>query len=255
MSSSIGKPILCKAAIAKEAGKPLVIEEVEVAAPKAHEIRIKIICTSLCHSDLTLWSLKEPPGYFPRILGHEAVGIVESIGENVDDFDEGDFVMPVFLANCGDCKDCKSKKSNLCSTFPFKLSHLMPRDDTSRFTGSNGEMLYHCLHVSSFTEYTVVDIAHVTKVDPQIQPNRACLLSCGVSTAWKTAQVDEGSTVAVFGLGAIGLAVINEMTDGGADYCFECVGMASKIVCHKQKSDGFTFNATGLGKDSGVRSR
>lgn len=280
MSSSTGKPILCKAAIAREAGKPLVIEEVKVEAPKAHEVRIKILCTSLCHSDLTLWSLKEPPGYFPRILGHEAVGIVESVGEDVDEFAEGDYVMPCFLANCGECGDCKSKKSNLCLKFPFKLSPLMPRDDTSKFTDSKGESLYHCLHVSSFTEYTVVDIAHVTKIDSRIPPNRACLLSCGVSTgvgaAWKTAQVDEGSTVAIFGLGAIGLAVaegarlcgatkiigvdvnpdkfetgkkfgvtdfvnpkdyatkpvsevINEMTDGGADFCFECVGMSSLV--------------------------
>ncbi|KNA18896.1 hypothetical protein SOVF_066310 [Spinacia oleracea] len=279
-SLSAGKPILCKAAVAREPGKPLLIEEISVATPKCNEVRIKILCTSLCHSDLTLWSLKEPPGYFPRILGHEAVGIVESVGEGVDEFSEGDFVMPVFLANCGDCSDCKSNRSNLCSTLPFKLSAMMPRDESSRFTDSKGDLLYHSLHVSSFTEYTVVDVAHVTKVDPRIPPNRACLLSCGVSTgvgaAWKTAQVDEGSTVAIFGLGAIGLAVaegaricgatkiigvdvnpakfetgkkfgvtdyinpmndttksvseiINEMTDGGADYCFECVGMSSLV--------------------------
>ncbi|KMS95556.1 hypothetical protein BVRB_007190 [Beta vulgaris subsp. vulgaris] len=280
MSITVGKPIHCKAAVAREAGKPLVIEEVIVAPPSVHEVRIKILCTSLCHSDLTLWNLKEPPGYFPRILGHEAVGIVESVGEDVKEFAEGDFVMPVFLANCGDCGDCKHRKSNQCSTLPFKLSNLMPRDETGRFTNTKGETLYHTLHVSSFTQYTVVDVAHLTKVDPQIPPNRACLLSCGVSTgvgaAWRTAQVEEGSTVAIFGLGAIGLAVaegarlcgatriigvdvnaskfeigkkfgvtdfvnpmdnatksaseiINEMTDGGADYCFECVGMASLV--------------------------
>lgn len=280
MTSSTGKPIECKAAVAREAGKPLVIEEVTVAPPKAHEIRIKILCTSLCHSDLILWSLKEHPGYFPRILGHEAVGVVESVGENVDEFAEGDYVMPVFLANCGECTECKSKKTNLCSKLPFKLLGTMPRDETSRFTDSEGEILYHTLNVSSFIQYTVVDVAHVTKVDARIPPNRACLLSCGVSTgvgaAWKTAKVDEGSTVAIFGLGAIGLAVaegarlcgatkiigvdinpakfetgknfglthfvnskkdvtksvsevINEMTDGGADFCFECVGMSSLV--------------------------
>lgn len=266
--------------MAREAGKPLEIEEVIVAPPKAHEVRIKILCTSLCHSDLTLWKLPEFPGCFPRILGHEAVGIVESVGENVNEVAEGDYVMPVFLANCGDCKDCKSKKSNLCSTLPFKPSPCMPRDGTSRFTDLNGDTLYHCLHVSSFSQYTVVDIAHITKVDSAIPPNRACLLSCGVSTgvgaAWRTAQVESGSTVAIFGLGAIGLAVaegarlcgattiigvdinpdkyetgkkfgvthfvnpatvgpksvsevIKEMTDGGADYCFECVGLVSLV--------------------------
>ncbi|CAO2817570.1 unnamed protein product [Amaranthus hypochondriacus] len=280
MSSSPGKPIVCKAAVAREAGKALVIEEVQVAAPKANEVRIKIVCTSLCHSDIILWSLKDPPGYFPRILGHEAVGIVESVGEDVKEFSEGDFVLPFFLANCGECFDCKSNKSNLCSKLPFKLSCLMPRDESSRFTDTKGDILYHTLHVSSFTQYTVVDVAHVTKIDLAIPPNRACLLSCGVSTgvgaAWKTAQVEEGSTVTIFGLGAIGLAVaegarlcgaariigvdvnpdkfeigkkfgvtefvnpkdnatkpisqvINEMTDGGADYCFECVGMNTLV--------------------------
>lgn len=205
---------------------------------------------------------------------------MESVGDEVDEVAEGDYVMPVFLANCGECRDCKSKKSNLCSKLPFKPSPWMPRDETSRFTDSKGETLYHCLNVSSFTQYTVVDIAHVTKVDPAIPPNRACLLSCGVSTgvgaAWRTAQVEEGSTVVIFGLGAIGLAVaegarlrgattiigvdvnpdkfeigkkfgvtnfvnpttttpksvsevINKMTDGGADFCFECVGMASLV--------------------------
>ncbi|XP_074286147.1 alcohol dehydrogenase-like 7 [Silene latifolia] len=279
--TTVGKPIHCKAAVAREAGKTLVIEEVVVAPPKAHEVRVKIICTSLCHTDITLWKLKEPPGYFPRILGHEAAGIVESVGEGVDEFKEGDFVVPVFLANCGECIDCKSKRSNLCETLPFKLSSYMPRDETSRFTDMNGEALYHCMHVSSFSQYTVVDVAHVAKINPVIPPDRACLLSCGISTgvgaAWKTAQVEAGSTVAIFGLGVIGLAVaegarlcganriigidvnpakfdtgkkfgvtdfvnpqntgtnksvsevVNEMTGGGADYCFECVGMSSLV--------------------------
>ncbi|XP_074263871.1 alcohol dehydrogenase-like 7 [Silene latifolia] len=278
--TTVGKPIHCKAAVAREAGKMLVIEEVVVAPPKAHEVRVKIICTSLCHTDITLWKLKEPPGYFPRIFGHEAAGIVESVGEGVDEFKEGDFVVPVFLANCGECIDCKSKRSNLCETLPFKLSYYMPRDETSRFTDMKGEALYHCMHVSSFSQYTVVDVAHLAKINPVIPPDRACLLSCGISTgvgaAWKTAKVEAGSTVAIFGLGVIGLAVaegarlcganriigidvnpakfdtgkkfgvtdfvnpqntgtksvsevVNEMTGGGADYCFECVGMSSLV--------------------------
>ncbi|GFQ06881.1 alcohol dehydrogenase-like 7 [Phtheirospermum japonicum] len=190
---------------------------------------------------------------------------------------------------CRECTDCKSKKSNLCSKFPFKVSPWM-HDGTSRFTNVNGETLYHFLYVSSFTEYTVIHAANVTKIDPTIPPNRACLLSCGASTgvgaAWKSAKVEAGSTVAIFGLGSIGLAVaegarlcgaakiigidvnpekfeiskafgvtdfvdssscgdkrvseiIIEMTGGGADYCFECVGKASleleldKFVTHE----------------------
>lgn len=251
-----------------------------MAPPKAREVRVKIICTSLCHSDITFWKLKDPPGCYPRIMGHEAVGVVESVGERVEEVAEGDYVVPVFLADCGECKDCKSTKSNLCSNFPFSVSPWMPRDNTSRFTDLNGHTLFHFLFVSSFSQYTVIDIAHVTKIDPSVPPNRACLLSCGVATgvgaAWRTANVAPGSTVAIFGLGAIGLAVaegarlcgaskiiavdvnpekfetgkkfgvtdfvnpkscgdkaisqvISEMTNGGADYCFECVGMTSLI--------------------------
>ncbi|CAH1431000.1 unnamed protein product [Lactuca virosa] len=279
-SNTAGKPIRCRAAIARKPQEPLVIEEVIVAAPKPREVRIKIICTSLCHSDINYWKLERPPAIFPRILGHEAIGVVESVGEGVHEVIEGDTVIPMFLPDCGECADCLSKKSNLCSKYPFHCTPWVGRDETSRFTDMNGETLYHFLHVSSFTEYTVVEIARVIKVDPAIPANRACLLSCGVSTgvgaAWKAANVETGTTVAIFGLGAIGLAVaegarlcgakriigvdvnqdkfeigkkfgvtdfvnprnigdktvsqvIIEMTGGGADYCFECVGLTSLV--------------------------
>ncbi|XP_038885200.1 alcohol dehydrogenase-like 7 [Benincasa hispida] len=272
--------IRCRAAVSRKPGEPLVIEEIIVAPPMAHEVRIRIICTSLCHSDITFWKLKDPPGIVPRILGHEAFGVVESVGKDVYEVKEGDTVIPIFLSNCGECTDCLSEKSNLCSKLSFKIATGMPRCGTSRFTDLNGEVLHHFLFVSSFSEYTVVDIANVLKVDPAIPPNRACLLSCGVATgvgaAWRTANMEKGSTVAIFGLGSIGLAVaegarlcgasriigidvqpdkfeiakkfgvtefvnsrslgdkslsqvINGMTDGGADYCFECVGMASLV--------------------------
>ncbi|PWA84325.1 zinc-binding alcohol dehydrogenase [Artemisia annua] len=275
-----GNPIRCKAAIARKAGEPLVIEEVIVAPPKLREVRIKIICTSLCHSDVTFWKMEHPPAIYPRIFGHEAVGVVESVGEGVHELVEGDTVIPIFLPDCGECTDCLSEKSNLCTKLPFRLSPWMNREDTSRFTNMNGETLYHFLSVSSFSEYTVVDIAQLTKIDPSIPPNRACLLSCGISTgvgaAFKTAKVEAGSTIAIFGLGAVGLAVaegarlrgakriigvdvnqdkfelgkkfgmtdfvnsrncgnktisqiIIEMTGGGADYCFECVGLSSLV--------------------------
>ncbi|PQQ16335.1 alcohol dehydrogenase-like 7 isoform X2 [Prunus yedoensis var. nudiflora] len=205
--------------------------------------------------------------------------VVESVGEDVNEVTEGDTVIPTFMSECGECADCKSTRSNLCTKFP-RPSIFMPRYGTSRFTDLSGEVLYHFLSVSSFTDYTVVDIAHITKIDPAIPPSRACLLSCGVSTgvgaAWRTAEVEKGSTVAIFGLGSIGLAVaegarlcgaariigvdvnrdkfeigkkfgltdfvdpansennsvsevIKEMTGGGADYCFECVGLISLV--------------------------
>ncbi|XP_061353387.1 alcohol dehydrogenase-like 1 isoform X2 [Gastrolobium bilobum] len=279
-------------AICRKAGEPLVIEEIEVDPPKAWEVRIKILCTSLCHSDVTMWKIDSVPvAKFPRIFGHEAVGIVESLGEHVEEFKEGDLVVPVFLANCGECIDCKSTKSNICSKFGNQLINNMPRDGTSRFRDVKGESVYHFFCVSSFSEYTVVDVTHVVKINHELPVDKACLLSCGVSTgvgaAWKVANVEEGSTVAIFGLGAVGLAVamaakqrgaskiigvdlnhakfeigksfgvtdfvnpstckeksvsevIKEMTNGGADYCFECIGLASLMAeAHNSSRDGW----------------
>ncbi|PIA52038.1 hypothetical protein AQUCO_01000134v1 [Aquilegia coerulea] len=281
-----GKPIRCKAAICRKSGEALVIEEIEVAPPKAYEVRIKILCTSLCHTD-------PPRGVFPRIFGHESAGVVESVGQYVEEVKEGDRVVPVFLANCQECVDCKSEKSNMCTAFPFIQEPGMPRDRTSRFTDSNGEVVHNFFCGSTFVEYTVVDITQVVKITPEIAPDKACLLSCGVSTglgaAWKVANVHKGSSVAIFGLGAVGLGVaqgaklrgaskiigvdlnpekfeigkkfgvtdfinpkddeekpinevIREMTDGGADFCFECIGFASVM------NDAFNSCRCGWGK-------
>ncbi|CAN6199853.1 unnamed protein product [Urochloa humidicola] len=205
------RPIRCKAAVCKAAGEPLEMEEVEVAPPRAHEVRVKIICTSLCHTDITFWRVKDGPNRFPIILGHEAVGVVESVGEHVEEVTVGDTVVPVFLAQCGECGDCLSPRSNMCSALTYRHG-LMPRDGTTRFTlAATGEPVHTFLSVSSFAEYTVVDVAHVVKLAAALPPEMACLLSCGVATgfgaAWKFAAVEPGSTVAIFGLGAVGLAV------------------------------------------------
>ncbi|CDP04608.1 unnamed protein product [Coffea canephora] len=209
-SNTAGKPIHCKAAVARKAGEALVIEEIIVAPPKAHELRVRVLCSALCFSDIHFWRLKEPHGYYPRIFGHETVGVVESVGEGVEDVKVGDTVIPSFLAYCGECPDCTSLKSNQCSKLRFELSPYI-RDGTSRFSDTKGQTIYHFGYTSGFSEYTVVDITHVTKVDPALRASRACLLGCGVSTgvgaAWKTADVEAGSTVAIFGLGVIGLSV------------------------------------------------
>ncbi|XP_031379605.1 alcohol dehydrogenase-like 2 [Punica granatum] len=292
-SGTAGKPIKCKAAICRKAGEPLSIEEIGVDPPKAWEVRIKILCTSLCHTDITSWKQNvEPFAIFPRIFGHEAIGVVESVGENVDEVKEGDTVLPVFHPNCG---DCKSSKGNGCSVYMRRpgLTHYMPRDWTSRFRGLDGQVIYHYLRVSSFSEYTVVDVANIVKINGLYPVDRVCLLSCGVCTgvgaAWKVAGVEEGSTVAIFGLGSVGLAVaegarlrgaskiigvdlnpekfeigkkfgitdfinpsdcgdklvsevIKEMTNGGADYCFECIGVASVMA------DAFASSREGCGE-------
>ncbi|PHT84268.1 Alcohol dehydrogenase-like 4, partial [Capsicum annuum] len=197
-----------KAAVCRKAGEPLIIEEIEVAPPSSWEVRIKIICTSLCQSDISLWKLSAGPlSAFPRILGHEAAGVVESVGENVEEVKEGDIVIPVFKRNCGECKDCKYQKGNACSKFSVEYPCGMPRDGSSRFKDKNGETLHHTLRVSSFSEYTVVDVTHIVKMSPNFPIDKASLLSCGVSTglgaAWKVAEIEGGSTVAIFGLGAV----------------------------------------------------
>nr|GLL39646.1 alcohol dehydrogenase-like 1 isoform X1 [Ipomoea trifida] len=201
------------AAVCRGAGEAVVIEEIEVAPPKPWEVRIKIICSSLCHSDLTFWKFKSGPmSLFPRILGHEAAGMVESVGENVDEVATGDMVIPVFRRNCGECRDCRFGKGNVCTKFAVRYPGGMPRDGTSRFKDKDGQSIHHLLNVSSFSQYTVVDITHVVKMNPDFPIDMACLLSCGVTTgigaAWKVAKIEEGSTVAIFGLGVVGLAVI-----------------------------------------------
>ncbi|KAL6657575.1 hypothetical protein ACP70R_005355 [Stipagrostis hirtigluma subsp. patula] len=211
-TATSARPIRCKAAVSKAAGQPLEMEEVEVAPPRAHEVRVKILCTSLCHTDLTFWRMKGFPAMYPSILGHEAVGVVESVGDHVEEVAVGDTVVPVFLAQCGDCDDCLSARSNICSTLPPAAGTGMPRDGTTRFSlAATGEPVHNFIAVSSFVEYTVVDVAHVVKVGGALPLEKACLLSCGVSTgvgaAWKVAAVEAGSTVAVFGLGTVGLAV------------------------------------------------
>ncbi|CAN1255738.1 Alcohol dehydrogenase-like 7 [Linum perenne] len=213
--STVGKPIRCKAAVCRKAGEPVAIEEVTVDPPRVGEARIRVICTSVCNTDVGFWRMTDSPGgNFPIILGHEGFGVVESVGEDVDDLNPGDRVIPIFLPDCGDqCPDCRSKKSNLCSSLTFKISPWMPRDGTSRFKDLDGNSIHHFLSVSSFSEYTVVDVVHLTKVEdsPLDVANRACLLTCGISAGigatWRAAEVDEGSTVAIFGLGTIGMAV------------------------------------------------
>ncbi|TYG92864.1 hypothetical protein ES288_A11G066200v1 [Gossypium darwinii] len=195
---------------AGQAGRPLVIEEVEVAPPQAMEVRLKILFTSLCHTDVYFWEAKGQTPVFPRIFGHEAGGVVESVGEGVTELKPGDHVLPVFTGECGDCRHCKSEESNMCDLLRINTDRgVMLSDGKTRFS-INGKPIYHFVGTSTFSEYTVVHVGCVAKVNPAAPLDKICVLSCGISTGLgatlNVAKPTKGSTVAIFGLGAVGLA-------------------------------------------------
>ncbi|CAL5414661.1 unnamed protein product [Camellia sinensis] len=220
MSNTAGQVIRCKAAVAWEAGKPLVIEEVEVAPPQKMEVRVKILYTSLCHTDVYFWEAKGQNPVFPRILGHEAGGIVESVGEGVTDLAPGDHVLPVFTGECKECAHCKSEESNMCDLLRINTDRrVMIHDQKSRFS-INGKPIFHFVGTSTFSEYTVVHVGCLAKINPLAPLDKVCVLSCGISTGFgatvNVAKPKKGSTVAVFGLGAVGLAAAEGAKVSGA---------------------------------------
>lgn len=211
MSNTEGKTITCKAAIAWEAGKPLSIEDVEVLPPRAHEVRIKIVSTGVCHTDAYTLSGKDPEGAFPVILGHEGAGIVESVGEGVTRVKKGDHVIALYTAECGECKFCTSGKTNLCGKVRATQGQGVMPDGTSRFR-ARGKDILHFMGCSTFSEYTVVADVSVVAVNETAPFDRICLLGCGITTGYGAAtivaNVQEGDNVAVFGAGCVGLSVV-----------------------------------------------
>uniref|UniRef100_A0A8C5MRR2 Alcohol dehydrogenase 6 n=1 Tax=Leptobrachium leishanense TaxID=445787 RepID=A0A8C5MRR2_9ANUR len=227
-----GKVIKCKAAVAWEANAPLCIEEIEVAPPKAHEIRIKISACGICRTDDFAFKGKINDLKFPLIGGHEATGIVESVGEGVTNIKPGDAVIPLFLPQCGECRCCLEPKSNVCYKSDVGKYTGMMMDNTSRFT-CKGQMIHHFINTSTFTEYTVVDESCAVKIDEKAPLDKACLLGCGFSTGYgsavNVAKVEPGSTCAVFGLGGVGLSTVIGCKVAGA----------SKIIGVDINSDKF----------------
>ncbi|MQM07752.1 hypothetical protein Taro_040598 [Colocasia esculenta] len=240
MAGKASQIITCKAAVCWGPEEPLKVEEIQVEPPRASELRVRMICASTCHTDILCWNgfpavssgadlLPEEPvlvfvmegltslvifhgflqALFPRVMGHEGVGVVESVGEGVTGFKEGDTVIPTVLGECGECPNCVSNKTNLCFKHPVLLHGLMP-DGTSRMS-VRGQPLYHLINCSTFSEYMVVDASFAVKVPPRLQPEHATLFSCGFATGfgavWKEAKLEEGSTAAVFGLGGVGMGV------------------------------------------------
>ncbi|XP_045830587.1 8-hydroxygeraniol oxidoreductase-like [Trifolium pratense] len=228
--------ITCKAAICWGSGKGVTVEEIEVDPPKATEIRVKMLCASICHTDIT--SIQ---GYqynkFPLALGHEGVGVVESVGDSVKNVKEGDMIIPTYIGECKECENCISGETNLCLTHPLRLSGLMS-DNTSRMS-IQGQRLYHVLSCATWSEYMVIDANYILKVDPNIDLAHASFISCGFTTgfgaAWKEAKVKKGSSVAVFGLGAVGLGAISGAKMVGAT---KIIGI-DKNEMRREKGEAF----------------
>ncbi|QIF45427.1 S-(hydroxymethyl)glutathione dehydrogenase/class III alcohol dehydrogenase [Aeromonas veronii] len=299
--------IKCKAAIAWGPGQPLSIEEVEVMPPQAGEVRVRIVATGVCHTDAFTLSGEDPEGVFPCILGHEGGGIVESVGEGVTSVKVGDHVIPLYTPECGECKFCKSGKTNLCQKIRTTQGKGLMPDGTPRFS-KDGQPIYHYMGTSTFSEYTVLPEISIAKVDPAAPLEEVCLLGCGVTTGigavMNTAKVKEGESVAIFGLGGIGLSavigarlakagriiaidineskfelarklgatdcinpndydkpiqeVIVELTDGGVDFSFECIGnvkvmRAALECCHKGWGESVIIGVAGAGQEISTR--
>ena len=299
--------IKSKAAIAWGPNQPLSVEEVNVMLPKKGEVLVKILASGVCHTDAFTLSGDDPEGIFPCILGHEGGGVVEQIGEGVTSVVVGDHVIPLYTPECGECKFCLSGKTNLCQQIRETQGKGLMPDGTTRFY-KDGKPIFHYMGCSTFSEYTVLPEISLAKVNPAAPLEEVCLLGCGVTTGMgavtKTANVQEGDTVAVFGLGGIGLSaiigatmakasriiaidineskfelarklgatecinpkdydkpiqdVIVELTDGGVDFSFECIGNVNTMrsaleCCHKGWGESVIIGVAGAGQEISTR--
>jgi len=296
-----------RAAIAWEAGKPLEVDMVDLEGPKTGEVLIRNVATGVCHTDAFTLSGDDPEGIFPSILGHEGGAVVEEIGKGVSSVKVGDHVIPLYVPECGECQFCKSGKTNLCQSIRLTQGKGLMPDGTSRFS-SRGKTLFHYMGTSTFSEYSVLPQISVAKINTEAPLEKVCLLGCGITTGigavLNTAKVEAGATVAVFGLGGVGLSAIQgavlakaeriiavdineskeefarqlgatdfanpnnydkpiqevlvELTDGGVDYSFECVGnvnlMRSALeCCHKGWGESIIIGVAGAGQEISTR--
>ena len=292
-----------RAAVAWQAGKPLSIEEVDLAGPQAGEVLVRIVATGVCHTDAFTLSGADPEGLFPAILGHEGGGVVEEVGAGVTSVRPGDHVIPLYTPECGKCKFCTSGKTNLCQAIRATQGKGLMPDGTSRFS-CKGKPVLHYMGTSTFSEYTVLPEIAVARINPRAPLEKVCLLGCGITTGigavLNTAKVQPGSSVAVFGLGGIGLSVVQgavmaraariiaidenpakfemaralgatdclnpkdydrplqqvivDLTDGGVDYSFECIGNVNVMrtaleCCHKGWGESIIIGVAGAGQE------
>ena len=295
-----------QAAIAHAAGEPLAIDTVRLDGPKEGEALVEIKATGVCHTDAYTLSGADPEGLFPAILGHEGAGVVVEVGPGVGSVAVGDHVIPLYTPECRQCKFCTSGKTNLCGAIRATQGQGLMPDGTSRFS-RGGETVLHYMGTSTFANHTVVPEIALAKIRPDAPFDKVCYIGCGVTTGlgavMNTAKVEPGATVAVFGLGGIGLNVIQgariagadriigvdvnagkrtlaerfgmtdfvnpgdvddtaaaivDMTDGGVDYSFECIGNVEVMrqaleCCHKGWGESVIIGVAGAGQEIATR--
>ena len=296
-----------KAAVAHAAGKPLVIEEVDLEGPAEGEVLVEMQATGICHTDAFTLSGEDPEGIFPSILGHEGAGIVREVGAGVKGLAPGDHVIPLYTPECRQCNYCTSGKTNLCQAIRATQGQGLMPDGTSRFS-IGGDSLYHYMGTSTFANFSVVPEIALAKIREDAPFDKVCYIGCGVTTGIgaviNTANVQAGDNVVVFGLGGIGLNVIQgarmvganrivgvdlnperkalgerfgmtdfvnpaevegdlvpylvDLTGGGADYSFECIGNVNTMrqaleCCHKGWGESVIIGVAGAGQEIATR--
>jgi S-(hydroxymethyl)glutathione dehydrogenase/alcohol dehydrogenase len=296
-----------RAAIAWEAGQPLSVETVQLDGPRAFEVLVEVKATGVCHTDEYTRSGADPEGLFPAILGHEGAGIVVDVGPGVSSVKKGDHVIPLYTPECRQCKSCLSRKTNLCTAIRATQGRGVMPDGTSRFS-IGGKPLHHYMGCSTFSNYTVLPEIAVAKIREDAPFDKVCYIGCGVTTGLgaviNTAKVEPGANVVVFGLGGIGLNVVQgarmvgadrivgvdlnparealarkyglthfvnpkeiegdlvahlvELTDGGADYSFECIGNVQLMrqaleCCHRGWGVSVIVGVAGAGQEISTR--
>jgi S-(hydroxymethyl)glutathione dehydrogenase / alcohol dehydrogenase len=292
-----------RAAVAWEAGKPLTIETVQLQGPKAGEVLVEIKATGICHTDEFTRSGGDPEGLFPAILGHEGAGIVVDVGPGVTTLKKGDHVIPLYTPECRACKSCLSRKTNLCTAIRATQGKGLMPDGTSRFS-INKKQIHHYMGCSTFANFTVLPEIALAKIREDAPFDKVCYIGCGVTTGIgaviNTARVEPGANVVVFGLGGIGLNVVQgakmaganmiigvdinparealarsfgmthfldgkdsvarivELTGGGADYSFECVGNVELMrqaleCCHRGWGVSVIIGVAGAGQEIKTR--